>query len=388
MKRIFLLLSLLYIFLFSQFSQAQIPTAPSNLKVQYIFSSAINLIWNDNSNNESGFIFERSLDGNSWIQLKIIQPNITNYADIGLIRGTKYYYRIYAYNASGKSANSNVISVIPESSFDCSVGTDTLSSPYPFYTTYNNARTQILYNKSEMTGFCTVGYIWSISFFNKGTSYVQISNCTVKAKSTNDTILTKFIDSGFTTVINNQPITFYTTGWNYINFYNYFVWDVNKNLLLDICYHTTTSAPNNVFLGSTATQNKVWHGHSSTTTGCLIDSGSAQTLRPNIRMINIIDGVRKISEVAPANYSIEQNYPNPFNGSTKFRFKIKEYSPITLSIYDVLGRQEVVVFSEPLAPGEYEKSFSLSEHQLPSGIYYYCFVANGFVNVKKMVILK
>jgi hypothetical protein len=388
MKKLFFLLSLLSIFLISQSLQSQVPLAPSNLKVQYIFSSAINLIWDDNSSNESGFMLERSLDGNFWSQIKMLMPNVINYADIGLIKHTKYYYRIYAFNASGNSAYSNIINVTPESMFDCSVGTDTLSAPYPFYITYTDSRTQIIYKKSEMTGFCTIGNIWAISFYNKGTSYVTVNNCTIKMKSTIDTVLTKFIDTGLTVVYNNMPLNITPNGWFNIGLNPYFVWDINKNLLIEICYHSTTSASSNINLRGTAASNKVWHRHKDFSNGCTLDSGSVQNIRPNFKMVNIIDGVRKISENTPSDYSIEQNYPNPFNGNTKFKFKIKDYSPVTLSLYDVLGRQEVVIFSEPLAPGEYEKMFSLSEHPLPSGIYYYCFVTNGFVSVKKMVILK
>ena len=141
-------------------------------------------------------------------------------------------------------------------------------------------------------------------------------------------------------------------------------------------------------LRSSLSQNRVWHRHSFNGTGCNLDSGSVQQYRPNLDIENIIDGVRNINLNRPSSSSIEQNFPNPFNGDTKFRFKIKNYSPVTLSIFDVLGRQEVIVLHEPLAPGEYEKTFSLQSHQLPSGIYYYCLTAGDYVEVKKLVILK
>jgi hypothetical protein len=388
MKKLFFLLSILSVFFLSQNINAQVPLAPSNLKIQFIFLSAINIVWDDNSFNESGFIIERSQDGNSWFQIKILQSNITNYADIGLSRYTKYYYRICAFNSSGNSVYSNIISGTTDASFDCSVGSDTISTPYPFYTTFTDSRTQIIYKKSEMIGYCNVGFIWAISFYNKGTSPSTINNCTIKMKNINDTVLTKFIDTGLTVVYNNLPLTLTPNGWTYISMNPYFVWDINKNLLIEICFHTTSSVASNINLRGTAASNKVLHTHKNQSNGCTLDSGMVQNIRPNFKLTSIIDGVKKISGNTPNDYYIDQNYPNPFNGSTKFKFKIKDYSPVTLSLYDILGRQEVVVFSEPLAPGEYEKTFSLNEHPLPSGIYYYCFVANGFVNVKKMVVLK
>ncbi len=388
MKKISFLFSLISIFFLSQLSQSQIPQTPTNLHIQNAYSSALYICWNDNSNNESGFVLERSQDGNMWMQLKMFEPDITNYSDIGLFFNTRYYYRVYAYNASGRSDYSNVASGRTMFPTDCSVGTDTISTPYPFYSTYTDSRTQILYKKSEMIGLCTIGNIWSISFYNKGTTFLSLGNITIKMKSTTDTILTKFIDTGMTVVLNNSTIYFYGSGWNYINLSPPFVWDINKNLLIEICFHTASSLTNNINVRGTTTQNKVLHRHKALSNGCTLDSGVVQNVRPNFSMNNIVDGVKKITGIAPDGYSIDQNYPNPFNGNTKFKFRIKEYSPVTLSLYDVLGRQEVVVFSEPLGPGEYEKIFSLSDHPLPSGIYYYVFVTNGFVSVKKLVVLK
>jgi hypothetical protein len=385
MKNLFLLLSL--ILFFSNLVYSQLPSAPTNLKIQYIFSSAIRIAWNDNSSDESGFIIERRQDGTNWTRINTVPANTINYADIGLSVHTKFYYRVCSYNIKGNSAYSNIAEATTDISYDCSAGTDTISTPYPFYTTYTDSRTQMLYRKTEMIGYCSVGYIYGISFQSKNSSMVSVSNVTVKMKSITDTILTKFIDTGMTVVYNNMNISIYY-GWFSIYFYTPFVWDVNKNLLIEICYHTNSSATGVINLCGSRAPNKVVHRHKLASNGCTLDSGVVYENRPNFRMGNIIDGVVNISSNTPDDYSISQNYPNPFNGNTKFKFAIKEFTPVTLSIYDVLGRQELVVLSEALPPGEYEKTFSLSEHPLASGIYYYCFVTNGYVNVKKMVILK
>ncbi len=389
MRKLFFLLTVITAILSFKITYSQIPLAPTNLSIDFVFSSAVSIKWEDNSTNEIGYKLERSTDGINWNIIKLLPQNVNSYSDIGLLYHTKYYYRVCAYNSNGNSDYSNVIWAITTSSFDCTVGTDSISSPYPFYTTYTDSRTQILYKKSEMVGYCNLGYIWAIYFYYNGNTTYSVNNVTIRMKSVTDTILTKFIDSGLTTVLNNQTIQFYSPpGWKGIGLNPQFIWDINKNLLIDICYHLSTPLPVNLMFYSTAATNKVWHRHKDFSNGCTLDSGSVVNMRPNFKMINVIDGVRKISENTPSGYSIEQNYPNPFNSNTKFKFKIKETGPVTLSLYDVLGRQEVVVFSEPLTPGEYEKSFSLNEHPLASGIYYYCFVANGFVSVKKMVILK
>jgi chitodextrinase len=74
-------------------------------------SSQINLTWQDNSNNESGFIVQRaSSSSGPWAQIGIVGANVTSCAHTGLTASTTYFYRVCAYNASGNSAFSSVTS--------------------------------------------------------------------------------------------------------------------------------------------------------------------------------------------------------------------------------------------------------------------------------------
>jgi hypothetical protein len=73
-------------------------TAPSNLIASAISSAQIDLGWTDNSNNESGFQIERSLNGlDGWVLIDTVGENITTYNDLGLDPDTTYYYRVRAY---------------------------------------------------------------------------------------------------------------------------------------------------------------------------------------------------------------------------------------------------------------------------------------------------
>ncbi|OGL47348.1 MAG: hypothetical protein A2W05_00950 [Candidatus Schekmanbacteria bacterium RBG_16_38_10] len=84
------------------------PTAPSGLNATAISSSQIDLSWTDNSNNETGFKIERKtgVDG-TYAQIATVGIDVTTYSDIGLTRGTNYYFRVRAYNSFGDSAYSN-----------------------------------------------------------------------------------------------------------------------------------------------------------------------------------------------------------------------------------------------------------------------------------------
>ncbi len=86
------------------------PSAPSSLAVSVPTSSSLALNWADNSADETSFTVERSTDGSTFSMLMTLAANTTNFIDIGLSGSTTYWYRVFASNASGSSAPSNVAS--------------------------------------------------------------------------------------------------------------------------------------------------------------------------------------------------------------------------------------------------------------------------------------
>lgn len=75
--------------------------APSDLIATAVSSSQINLNWQDNSDNETGFKIERSLDGASFSEIAQVGANATNYSNTDLSKDTTYYYKVRAYKKSG-----------------------------------------------------------------------------------------------------------------------------------------------------------------------------------------------------------------------------------------------------------------------------------------------
>ena len=58
------------------------PAAPGNLTAIALSATEISLAWSDNSNNETGFRLERSVDGINWTEFAVTAGNITSYSDI------------------------------------------------------------------------------------------------------------------------------------------------------------------------------------------------------------------------------------------------------------------------------------------------------------------
>ena len=107
-----------------------------------------------------------------------------------------------------------------------------------------------------------------------------------------------------------------------------------------------------------------------------------------IKTINggAVIGLQIISTNVPYNYSLSSNYPNPFNPQTKIKFDVPKASFTKLIIYDLLGREVAELVNEELKPGTYEADWDGSNFS--SGVYFYKIISEGFVETKKMVLMK
>ncbi|MBN1672562.1 MAG: fibronectin type III domain-containing protein [Kiritimatiellae bacterium] len=89
------------------FTVPALPAAPGNLSATAAGPIRITLVWDDNSNNETGFKIDRRQSGTTpWVRIAAPGANATAHADTGLSPATHYYYQVKAYNAAGDSAYS------------------------------------------------------------------------------------------------------------------------------------------------------------------------------------------------------------------------------------------------------------------------------------------
>ncbi len=88
----------------------------------------------------------------------------------------------------------------------------------------------------------------------------------------------------------------------------------------------------------------------------------------------------------PQQFILEQNYPNPFNPSTNIRFSITQASLVSLTVYDILGKEVASLVNEYLEPGTYTSTFKAQS--LSSGLYFYRLRSGNSIETKKMSLLK
>jgi hypothetical protein len=99
-----------------------------------------------------------------------------------------------------------------------------------------------------------------------------------------------------------------------------------------------------------------------------------------------IIGISNISTEVPAEFKLSQNYPNPFNGVSNIEFAIPSLSQVTLTVYDIRGKEISLLHSGKLNAGVYKYQWDSGD--LPSGIYFYTLNAGNFSRTKKMVLIK
>jgi len=115
----------------------------------------------------------------------------------------------------------------------------------------------------------------------------------------------------------------------------------------------------------------------------------------NGRYENVTEGDNNISSSnrnqnlsLPPEYKLHQNYPNPFNPITKINYSLAKEGLVKIIIYNILGKEIVILVNETKISGEYTVDFDASEYSLPSGIYYYKLVTDGYTDTKKMLLIK
>jgi photosystem II stability/assembly factor-like uncharacterized protein len=103
---------------------------------------------------------------------------------------------------------------------------------------------------------------------------------------------------------------------------------------------------------------------------------------------------RPISEVTlgvennsvPESFILGQNYPNPFNPTTVISYQVPAYSHVTISVYDVLGKEVIKLVDEEKSQGNYKVNFNA--RNLPSGVYFYRIISGAYTQTNKMMLIK
>jgi len=95
--------------------------------------------------------------------------------------------------------------------------------------------------------------------------------------------------------------------------------------------------------------------------------------------------------IIPSQYALYQNYPNPFNPGTILRFDLSKTASVQIVIYDIFGREFVLLVDQEMEPGYHEICWNgkmRAGQELPSGTYIARLVTPAFSKSIKMVLLR
>jgi hypothetical protein len=93
----------------------------------------------------------------------------------------------------------------------------------------------------------------------------------------------------------------------------------------------------------------------------------------------------------PTKTALYQNYPNPFNPATVIRYEVAEAGEVTIRIYNVRGALVTTLYDGHRKPGRYEVGWNGENRRgepVSSGVYFYRMETPGFVETRKMVLLR
>ena len=119
---------------------------------------------------------------------------------------------------------------------------------------------------------------------------------------------------------------------------------------------------------------------------CAVYSSGDSSLAPELVVDYPEAGIVSDDPVVPDEYFLDQNFPNPFNPETSFRFGIPEAGKVTLTVYNVTGR-EVAKLTDDWKPAGYY-TIKWNAENMPSGIYLYRLHTKGLTQNGKMLLLK
>jgi hypothetical protein len=156
------------------------PTAPSNLTATAVSSSQINLAWQDNSSDETGFSIERKIGaGGTWSQVGTTAANVASFNDTGLGTNAAYFYRVQATGSSDASGYSNEASATTLSSPPAITGMFPSSGGIGTVVTISgtnlNGATSVKFNSTGATSFTVVSPVQITATVSTGATSGKIS---------------------------------------------------------------------------------------------------------------------------------------------------------------------------------------------------------------------
>ncbi len=211
-------------------------------------------------------------------------------------------------------------------------------------------------------------------------------------------------DGSVTTLAKPMSTTSVTTTWNYMDgvamdgYGNYYfsewgppgnIWRVSNDFQEASLLYTGFIAPADIIYVGTNGGGKLSSQSSAySETGVL---AVPDMVGNNVFFYDLTVTGIELSSAKPDNFLLHQNFPNPFNPSTTIFYDVSRESNIKVSVFDLLGREIITLVNQIEPAGSRSINWDGRDYTgnlVNAGVYIYQIEAEGFIQTKKMVLLK
>jgi hypothetical protein len=117
-----------------------------------------------------------------------------------------------------------------------------------------------------------------------------------------------------------------------------------------------------------------------------VSNGDTVECNERFTLIYDTDGIGDDAINYPIEFGLHSIYPNPFNSTTSIKVGIESIGIVSLTIYDITGREVTRLADESLAVGYH--TFSVSAMYMASGLYVVRLEQMGKVATRKMILIR
>ncbi|MFZ4592105.1 MAG: T9SS type A sorting domain-containing protein, partial [Ignavibacteria bacterium] len=192
--------------------------------------------------------------------------------------------------------------------------------------------------------------------------------------------------SSFTSSVNSRDVTI---NWETISEHNNLGFDIERKLISTNEWTKVGSVKGN---GTSNTEKSYSFEDKKLSTGKYNYRLKQTDFNNNFEYHNLSS---EVVIASPSKFSLSQNYPNPFNPETSIDFDLPFDSKVSISIFDITGKNIKTIISESRPAGFHTIRFNASVHSasvLSTGIYFYRIIAESssqtFISIKKMILVK
>ncbi len=149
-------------------------------------------------------------------------------------------------------------------------------------------------------------------------------------------------------------------------------------------FANNTKAIENLSAEELNAQDNYWSGADSASIAVQIEGSVAWT------PFRTEEGASK-AVVLPTDFALHLAYPNPFNAEVALSFDLPQASSVALVLYDALGRPVRHLVEGSLAAGRYRFVWNGRDREgraVAAGMYFYRLVADSFVAVGRLVLVR